>query len=253
VSCCTSPSLDVNSFTLDHILTVGELSIHYGLRDLMEWFYPAFRHLILSRHSPLRTMQNTFYVRMMKLALQMKSTDLLGAIQASWANRINSGGLSPLWALLFADMYGLHDLLGHACYAYLICVHSCIENGQCFNERRLLKPRQTLYILSGYHSLQTYWTHFGRHPPEFQADPECALHTQCIQVWKQRWSIFLSRIKGRFPEVDVLNRLGLMLQLLTDDAILNICLSPSCRTSALDALTRKRDRVSHQLHHHFDI
>ena len=198
-------------------------------------------------------MPNYFFLRMMKLALQTKSVELTGVIQASWANRIHSKELSPIWALLFADMHGLRDLLGHACYAYLMSVLGKIERGQDFNEPKLLKPRQAVYIQAGYHSLRACWELSGRHPPEFDGDPGCVLHSQCVRAWKQRWSTLLGRLEDRFPVVDVLNRLGLMLQLVKDDAVLAICLSSSCRTAALQALMRKRDRLTHQLHHHFDI
>lgn len=234
-------------------MTVGELSIDYGLRDLVQWFSPTFRNLILGPHTPLSTMSSYFFLRMMKLSLQMKSIELIGIIQASWANRIHSRELSPLWALLFADMHGLRDLLGHACYAYLMGVLGKIEKGQDFNENKFLKPRQAVYIRAGYHSLRAYWELSGSQPPEFDGDPGCVLHLHCVRVWKQRWSALLVRLEDRFPVADVLNRLGLMLQLVKDDAILNLCLSPSCRTAALQALTRKRDRLSHQLHHHFDV
>lgn len=234
-------------------MTVGELSIRYGLRDLAQWFLPAFRNLIIGPHSPLHSTPNYVYVRMMKLVLQMKNVHLIGVIQASWANRIHTRELTPVSALLLADMYGLRDLLGHACYAYLMSVYPRVEKGICFDERRFLNSRQKLYIQAGYHSLRTYWQKFGRDPPQFEPNPECILHTQCVCVWKQRWWFFLKRANNRFPEADVLNKLGLMLQLLTGDAILSACLSSSCRSAALNGLTKKRDRVSHQLYHHFDV
>jgi hypothetical protein len=197
-------------------------------------------------------MPNYVYVRMVKLVLQMKSVHLIGVIQASWANRIHTRELTPISALLFADMYGLRDLLGHACYAYLISVYPLVESG-VFDERKFLNSRQTRYIQAGYHSLRTYWQLYGCEPPQFERNPECTLHTQCLSVWKQRWLFFLKRANDRFPEADVLNKLGLMLQLLTSDAILSVCLSSSCREIALKELASKRDRVSHQLHHHFDV
>lgn len=198
-------------------------------------------------------MPNYVYVRMMKLVLHMKSIDLIGVIQAAWANRIHTKELTPISALLFADMYGLRDLLGHACYAYSMSVYSRVEKGDCFDERMFLNPRQKLYIQAGYHSLRTYWQLYGREPPQFERDAECLLHNQCGYVWKQRWLHFLRRANDQFPEADVLNKLGFMLQLLAGDAILSVCLSSSCRAAALKELAGKRDRVSHQLHHHFDI
>lgn len=239
--------------TLDHLLTIGELSAHYGLRDLAQWFSPTFRDLILGPHSPLPAMPNYVYVRMMKLILQMKSVHLIGVLQESWANRIHTRELTPISALLIADMYGLRDLLGHACYAYLMSVHPLVERGAGFDERGFLNSRQKRYIQAGYHSLRAFWQVCGRDPPQLDRNPECVLHTQCVYVWKQRWLHFLKRANDRFPEADVLNKLGLMLQLLTGDAILSVCLSSSCREAALKELTRKRDRVSHQLHHHFDV
>ena len=245
--------MDVNAFTLDHLLTIGELSVHYGLRDLSQWFLPTFRDLIVGPHTPLRAMPNYVYVRMMKLVLQMKSVHLIGVLQASWANRIHTSELTPISALLFADMYGLRDLLGHACYAYLMSVYPLVERGACFDERSFLNPRQKRYIQAGYHSLRAYWQLCGRDPPQFERNPDCILHAQCVDVWKQRWFFFLKRANDRLPEADVLNKLGLMLQLLAGDALLSVGLFSSCREAALKEVTRKRDRVSHQLHHHFDV
>ena len=222
------------------------------MRDLIQWFLTAFRKTISGPHSPLWSTSDKFFVRMMKLALRMRSLDLVGTIQTTWAGRMHTGGLSPVWAILFADMYGLRDLLGHACYAYLMGVHAKLKRGENFNERGMLQPRQVFYIRAGYHSLRTYWDQNARHPPDFEQSPDCTLHEQCVRVWKLRWAAFLDR-PWLFPDVDVLNRLGVMLERLKADMVLDFCLSSPCKTSALSALAKKRDLVSRQLHHHFDI
>lgn len=247
------PSLDINSLTLDHLLTIGELSFQYGLRDLARWFLPAFRDLIVGPHSPLCSMPNHVYVRTMRLVFQTRSVQLIGIIQASWANRLHTSELTPISALLFADMYGLRDLLGHACYAYLMSVYPRVEERLCFDERRFLNSRQKVYIQAGYHSLRAYWQRHGRDAPDFERGSECMQHIQCVYIWKQRWTFFLSQANDRFPEADVLNKLGLMLQLLRGDTVLSVSLSSSCRAAALEELTTKRGQVSQQLHHHFDV
>ncbi|KAF9522589.1 hypothetical protein CPB83DRAFT_864251 [Crepidotus variabilis] len=247
------PSIDPHTLTLDHLLTISELSLHYGLKELNSWFLPAFRDLIHSAHSPLRTMPNFLFVRMMRLSLQLKDPQLIGVIQAAWANRFHIGELSAVWALIFADTHCLRDLLGHACYGYLLREHSKLETGENINERGLLSPRQVLYIKSGHISLRTYWRVVGRRPPDFECGPECVLHSHCDRVWRARWAVVLAQMPSGLSEVDPLNRLGFMLDRLKEDTIVEACVSPSCRLSALKALARQRDRLSHQLHHHFDI
>ncbi|KAF8963021.1 hypothetical protein BDZ97DRAFT_1066592 [Flammula alnicola] len=246
------PSLDVHALTLDHLLTIGELSLRYGLRDLARWFLPAFKATVTSHRTPLRTASNYVYVRTLKLAIGYRSAELCSSIQSKWVTRMYWGELRPLAGMLLADMYGMRDLLGHTYYVYLMMAEPRMRSGPGLDESGGLNSKQRTHILAGYYSLRTYWRQLQEHPPEFEAATECTSHLQCVRVWKIRWTTMLGR-PCPLPEVDVLGRLVFMERSLRDDILLEGCLTPPCKALALQAVSAKREQVSRHLHHHFDL
>ena len=247
-----SPSLNTRLMTLDQILTIGELSIRYNLAVLMQWFLPVLEDLVLSPATPLRKSSNVVYIRLMQLAMRYKRKDLVASISSKWVSRMHWGELDPLSALLFADMYGLRDLLGHACYVYLMSAEERIRSSEPIDPKERLCPRQLTYIMAGYHSLRTYHRHLRLTPPDITAAPRCKDHTKCIAVWKFRWSAAMSR-PCSLPDVDVLGHLVFIEQFLREDTLLKACLTPACKEAALKAVSEKRDMIARQLHHHFDL
>ncbi|KDR83072.1 hypothetical protein GALMADRAFT_1349243 [Galerina marginata CBS 339.88] len=246
------PSLDPRALTLDHILTIGELSCNYHMHDLARWFLPVFYNLVTSHDTPLRKSSNCIFIRMMKLAMVYRQLDLLISITAKWVSRLYWRELDPLSAVLFADVYGMRDLLGHACYVYLMSAERRIRDSQEIDPKGLLSPRQKTNILSGYYSLGAYWKHLRRTPLEFTPAPECQEHSRCVAVWKVRWAAAMEK-ECPLADADVLARLVFVEQCLRDDMLLGVCLSFGCKVSALKAVSAKRDWVSKQLHHYFDL
>jgi 2-succinyl-5-enolpyruvyl-6-hydroxy-3-cyclohexene-1-carboxylate synthase len=55
------------------------------------------------------------------------------------------------------------------------------------------------------------------------------------------------------PEYDVFKRLKVVEDFLKEDELLEVCLSPGCRSSALGAISKLRTHISNTLHHHFDL
>lgn len=238
--------------SLDHFLTIGELSYRYHLRDLALWFVPIFKDLVTSHQTPLRTCPNGIYVRTLKLAIAYRMAELSNSISTKWISRMHWRELEPLSAMLFADTHGMRDLLSHACYIYLMLSYKRIKSGESIDAQGLLTPRQRTYIMSGYHSLAAYWNHLRQNPTEFEMSPVCRSHSQCVGAWRLRWLVGMDS-EYPMPDVDILGRLSFVERYLRDDMILGVVLTPSCKVLALKSISTKREAVSRHLHHHFDL
>ncbi|KAF8885670.1 hypothetical protein CPB84DRAFT_1788110 [Gymnopilus junonius] len=246
------PSLDRHTMSLGRILTIGELSIRYRLKDLVQWFLPVFRDLVTSYDTPLRKSSNLVYARVTKLALLYKTRDLLVSITSKWVTLLHWGKLDPLFVIHFADAYGNLTLLGHACYVYLMSAEKRIRESQEIDPRGLLNRHQVIYIMAGYHSLRTYQKRLRLYPLILAKTPHCRNHARCISVWKSQWGEAMEK-PCSLPEVDVLGRLAGIKEFLTNDARIKVYLTPACNTAGLKAISEQRDKISRQLHHHFDL
>ena len=58
---------------------------------------------------------------------------------------------------------------------------------------------------------------------------------------------------GVIPDYDVFKRLRVVEDFLKEDELLEVCLSPGCRSSALGTISKLRTHISNTLHHHFDL
>lgn len=168
-----------------------------------------------------------------------------------------------MWAMVCGEQLGLRDLLAHGCYTYLLSVKARIEEAlrspaglsrkSIQDERGLLTTRLLTYVLSGYYSLRAFWAHLSSHPLEFESGEGCAKHSQCVGAWKLRWIAATRDKPCPLAEVDVLKRLMWLELCLAGDLLLGVCMETRCKSRALEALKRKRELVSRQLHHHFDL
>ncbi|PPQ78737.1 hypothetical protein CVT25_010740 [Psilocybe cyanescens] len=246
------PSLDSQSIDIDNLLTIGELSYLYQQRHLAHWFMPIFKEFVTSHQTALRKATNSIYVRAMKLGMAYGSRELCSSISTKWITRMHWRELDPLSALLFADTYGMRELLSHACYIYLMLVYRRIQLSQDIDSKGLLTPRQKTHVMSGYHSLSAYWNHLRLNPPDFEPDPVCGSHSQCVGAWRLRW-LAAAEKEYPLPEVDVLGRLMYIERCLREDMLVGVVLNRACKASALRVVSVKREMVSRQLHHHFDL
>jgi len=211
----------------------------------------------------LRNAKSDIYFRLLRLAVIYNSLEVSVSIQSKWVSRLHWGELRPVWAMVCGEQLGLRDLLAHGCYTYLLSIGARIKealgtpegltHNSIQDERGLLTTRLLIYVLSGYHSLRAFWAHLASHPLEFEPAEGCGNHTQCVSSWKLRWVAAIRDRPCSLDEVDVLKRLVWLELNLAGDLLLGVCMETRCKARALEAVKRKRELVSKQLHHHFDL
>lgn len=238
--------------TLEHLLTLGSFACVYQMRAIQQWFLPLFRDLVFAPASPLLDPAHDRYVYLMRIALSYRDTATTDALTLRWVAKLHLGALAPLPAIGFAELHGLTFLLAHAYYVYLMTVARDIQHGRAFGAPGAPAQCQRTHILAGYHSLRTYWRALSADAPVFDAADGCATHGRCLQGWRTRWPRLAAR-PCALPEVDVIGRTLVIEKALTSDGLLNAYMAPSCKARALKAVAAKRDRISKQLHHHFDL
>lgn len=165
--------------------------------------------------------------------------------------------------MVCGEQLGLRDLLAHGCYTYLLSVEARIRKALASphgvshstiqDERRLLAIRLLTHVLSGYHSLRAFWAHLSSHPLDFDPAEGCTNHMRCVRAWRLRWIAVIRDKPCPLAEVDVLKRLAWLELNLAGDLLLGVCIEMRCKARALEAVRRKREVVSRQLHHHFDL
>lgn len=238
--------------TLEHLLTLGSFACVYQMRAIQQWFLPLFRDLVLAPTSPLLEPVHERYVYLMRIALSYRDAPTTDALTLRWVAKLHLGALAPLPALAFAELHGLSFLLAHAYYVYLMTVARDIQRGQAFGTPNAPLRRQRTHVLAGYHSLRTYWRVLSADAPAFDAADGCGTHARCLQGWRTRWARLAAR-PCALPEVDAIGRTLVVEKALASDALLNAYMAPACKARALKAVAATRDRISKQLHHHFDL
>lgn len=245
------PQLDFRKFSLFQLLSLSELSCHYGLQNLRSWCLGAFFTVVNCQESPLRTASHLVVFRMMKLALTFRHRPSVFCIQDQWVRRLLLHELPALPALLLAEQYGLRHLLGHAYYAYLIHVGPRMLE-VCDPSFEHLSMKQKMHLLEGYHSLLVYSKHLYATAPILEQAKGCKFHSRCISAWKIRWGSAAEH-PSTASDNDVVSRLSHIRKILEDDFPLSVCLTPECRILALESVSKKLTEFTSNLHHHFDL
>lgn len=224
----------------------------YCSNALKTWAMDGITTLVTSHDTPLRTAPVEIFIRMLRLSLIYHRHDLSISIQNKWITRIHWHELSPVPAILMADMHDLQYLLSHALYVHMVNMAPRIIAGQRIDRDSLLTRKQNLHIFCGYNSLVAYWRHLRRESPTFASDASCESHGLCLAAWEQKWFEVMKR-PMEYPQVDVLNRLWFVERVLAEDRFLKSCMTGGCMRRALESLPQKRADVSNNLHHHFDL
>ncbi|KAF9013123.1 hypothetical protein BDQ17DRAFT_1419303 [Cyathus striatus] len=249
----TYPSLSLKSLTLDRLLTIAELSYRYRLKHLMAWAIHGLAFVTHHTDTPFRSAPSEAFVRMLNIAIKYHQKELSTAIQNKWMTRIHWQEVSPIPAILLADAYNLRTLLTHAYYVYLVLMEPRIAKSLRIDIECPLSPKQIKHVYCGYYSLRAYWWNLRRTAPEFIRSEECSeLHSQCIEVWRRRWAVAGSRA---YPssDINILSRLMSIQQTLEADMLLSVCMTVQCREQAIASISKKRQEIVDNLHHHFDL
>lgn len=242
------------SIDIARLCSIAEVSFKYDFNSLKLWSMEGIMALVDTPNSLLRTARSETFVRLIRLALLYRATDLSRAVQSRWLTRIHWHDLPPAPALVVADAYDLRHLLCHAYYVHLVNVAPRIARAEPIAAGTPLSAAQNLHIFCGYHSLLAAWRHLQETPPAFAPSAGCGAqtHTRCLVAWAARWALEAGRPSALAP-VDVLRRLLSMEQHLEADPVLRECMGAGCRLAALDAIAKKRAEISDNLHHHFDL
>ncbi|KIM40980.1 hypothetical protein M413DRAFT_445752 [Hebeloma cylindrosporum] len=247
--------------TLQDFLTIGEQSLrHLRQPSDLQLYRTALEHRVRTEPA-LRSVKSDIYFRILRLAALYNSLEVSISIQSKWVSRIHWGELRPVWAMVCGEQLGLRDLLAHGCYTFLLSVETRIKealaspaglaHSSIQDERGLLTSRLLTHVLSGYHSLRAFWSHLASHPLEFESAEGCEKHSQCVGAWNLRWVAAIRDKPCPLAEVDVLKRLMWLELGLAGDLLLGVCMETPCKVKALEAVKKKREVVSRQLHHHF--
>ncbi|KIK08101.1 hypothetical protein K443DRAFT_610346 [Laccaria amethystina LaAM-08-1] len=245
------PQLDFRKFSLFQLLSLSELSCHYGLQNLRSWCLGAFFTVVNCQDSPLRTASHLLVFRMMKLALTFRHRASVLSIQNQWVRRLLLHELPALPALLLAEQHGLRHLLGHAYYAYLIHVRPRLLE-VCDPSFKHLSIKQKMHLREGYHSLLVYSKHLYATAPTLERAKGCKFHMQCVSAWKMWWGSAAERPCAA-PDIDIISRLSHIEKILEDDSLLGVYLTSECRILALESVSKKQTEFTSNLHHHFDL
>ncbi|TFK34740.1 hypothetical protein BDQ12DRAFT_635964 [Crucibulum laeve] len=245
------PSIELRQFTLEELLSINELAHKYYQLDVRAWAISALAGIVNHPCSPLRTASSQLFLRVLRLAVLCNKPELSLSIQIKWITRLHWHQLSPTPAILIADIFNLRHLLSHAYYMHLVLMQSPSKPPR-FKKDPELTPKQNMHVQCGYYSLMSYWRHLQTTPPEFKRSAQCDNHRQCVEAWKMRWYKASSRLCPH-PEIDVLSRLRFMQDTLEADLLLGVCLTVQCRTQALASVSKKREEIANNLHHHFDL
>ncbi|KAF9449116.1 hypothetical protein P691DRAFT_703761, partial [Macrolepiota fuliginosa MF-IS2] len=251
------PHLNSRTLQLEQLLAVAELSHLYHVRALKAW---AIRHLAQitteATISPLVTAPVHALAWTYDLSLKYQRTDITRAVQKAWLLRIYQEELSATDAINFAEIRNLRHFLGHTLYLHLIQLASSSDRKglqYCNITSTTLSPRLTKHLLSGYHSLITLGDQLERlHADLGHKAPGCSRHSQCTTVWSTRWSAAATWPWTGCP-MDLFSRCQFLERQLRNDMMLDACMSASCRLLALESLSKWRERLSNNLHHHFDL
>ncbi|KAG2010023.1 hypothetical protein CC2G_012880 [Coprinopsis cinerea AmutBmut pab1-1] len=248
------PAIDLNSLSLEQVLSIAEWAFNFGLTHLKTWSQKAMSSLFIpAANSPLRTASNDIFFRALRLASLYRLPEVSSAVQVKWITRILWHELSPVPAIILADRCDFRSLLSHAYYTHMVELGVRLTESNFISDpSSILTRKHRTHLLAGYHSLSAYWKHLRISPPPFEQAPQCKLHRQCCAAWKMRWSVACSR-PCSIPEMDVLRRLRFVEDLLKEDMLVEVCLASGCRALALDSISKKRTDISNNLHHHFDL
>ncbi|ESK88024.1 hypothetical protein Moror_10829 [Moniliophthora roreri MCA 2997] len=251
----TQPLPDPLAVPLNKLLSIAELALRYRYLSLQTWTMDGVRQLsIPNPHSPptLRHSPESVYIRILKLALRHQQHDISQAIQYKWVSRLHWRELSPVTAICKGHKYGLRYLLSHACYVHMVDMEPLISIGLRVDIHSQLTRAQILHVFCGYHSLRAYWEQLQRSPPRYAHSKECLSPKKCQGSFDWSWKSLASS-KSSLAPVDVLRRLLELQSQLGADPMLKLYMPPVCRENALEAIARRRESISHNLHHHFDI
>lgn len=237
---------------LDCLVYVALLSRKYRVKRWELWATKGISNFIhgfpLLDISPSRT-----FVRLFRFATLCHDTQLRRTIEDKWITRLNSNDLSPIPAILIANELNDRELLGRALYAYVIIVEPRISNSQRIDLDSPFSPQLNLHVLSGYYALQAYWKDLCDDPPEFKQTGGCTAHTDCLNTWKPRWSVAISRQPPRVSRIDIISRLRFAEKSLRADSACITYMTEKCRESALQAVSQKRVSLALNMHHIFDL
>ncbi|KAJ7490533.1 hypothetical protein FB451DRAFT_1389312 [Mycena latifolia] len=246
------PLPSAKNLPIARLCSIAEVAFKYEFNSLKLWSMDGIKTLVNSPNTLLRTAPSETFVRLVRLALLYRDSDLSRSVQSKWLTRIHWHDLPPTPAIVVADAYDLRHLLCHAYYVHLVNMQPRITRRQSIDAGSPLTPTQNLHIFCGYHSLLASWRQLQEAAPAFTRATKCAEHSRCLVAWNARWALEIGRPTTLSP-VDVLCRLLFMERHLEADEVLKECMDADCRLEALDAITKKRAEISDNLHHHFDL
>ncbi|KAG7088054.1 hypothetical protein E1B28_012087 [Marasmius oreades] len=248
------PLPDPQSTPLPRLLSVAELSFKYQLKSLSRWSMEGLRRLASNPTSTkIRYAPDISLGRLLKLSILYQQSDLSTRLQEQWLTRVYRQELSPFAAITVGDKCGLPQFVGHAMYIHMVDMASRIADSERIDLGSPLTHSQNLHIFCGYYSLRAYWRQLSQCPPSYSHSPECRYPSKCSAAWIRRWKACSSSELSAHPDVDVQRKLLELQRRLSPDLVLRESMPAGCRAGALNTVTQKRNEVSNNLHHHFDI